>query len=107
MRKATWEMDSTELARVVAAHNGWKGEQGGFIRDTDGLPIVQGYWTLGEILQEMEIIEPGVGVHWRRQSIRALAKSNHPTDISLELARRVRARFARQRGWTNFARRTA
>jgi len=107
MKKGTWEMTTEELARVVSEHNGWKGQRDGFIRDTDGVRVVQGYSMLGSILEDMGVIEVGKGVHWRRQRIHSLASTVHPEDISLELARRVRTRFVQRKGWRTFKGATA
>lgn len=64
-RKATWEMDAEELARVVADHQGWEGRDGGWIYTTSGKPIVQGWSRLADRLVARHVIVVGKGVNWR------------------------------------------
>lgn len=65
-RKATWQMTPAELARVVADHQGWYGNTGGWINTADHRPIVQGWDGLADVLTRARIIRPGRGIDWRR-----------------------------------------
>lgn len=65
-RVGTWQMSAVELARVVAAHYGWRGGAGGWIYDDRGAPIVQGWQGLAALLERRGVLRVGVGVNWRR-----------------------------------------
>ncbi len=40
-----------KLARVIAQHLGWKGSWGGWIHDTNGKPVCQGWRALTQKLE--------------------------------------------------------
>lgn len=65
-RKATWQMDAEELARVVADHQGWISSEGGWIYTQTGSPIIQGWTGLARRLSDRRVIVIGKGVNWRR-----------------------------------------
>ncbi len=55
-------MDATQLARVVAHHQGWQ-QDGGWIF-ADGVPIAQGYEVLGRKLIRLKVVVVGRGIDW-------------------------------------------
>lgn len=63
-RKSTSRMTRPELARVVAEHNGYLTGPGGWIYNTQGRPICQGYAALAERLGSALVV--GRGIDWRR-----------------------------------------
>jgi hypothetical protein len=64
MRKTTWTMTAMELAKVVAGNKGWRGQPSGWIYDDDNQPLVQGWATLAEMLEQAGLIVAGQGVDW-------------------------------------------
>ena len=68
--KHTTQMTAQDLARAYARHHGWIGTRSGWIRDTTGDPIVQGYDDLATGLTRLGILEPGVGIMWCEERTR-------------------------------------
>lgn len=64
MRKATWAMSTTELAKVVARHYGYRGGHGGWIYTPTNKPVCQGWQNFGTLLESKGFISKGRGVNW-------------------------------------------
>ena len=74
----TWKMTSEELARVYADHHGVTARVGGWLYDSDGRPVCQGWSTLANYLAGYEVTIVGVGVDWakdRRLGVKRLLGS--------------------------------
>jgi hypothetical protein len=94
----TSQMKAEQIARLYTQHHGWQGRSGGWIYDTDGKPILQGYWHLSEILIELGVIEEGVGIHWSKEK-ELTPFTNDLSRISVSMATRIRNLFNKSRGY--------
>jgi len=65
----TWQMTTQELARTWAAQNGVTARTGGWLYDSRGRAVCQGWDVLAAYLHRRGVIvanTKGAGVNWRR-----------------------------------------